>query len=985
MDDSHQSNQALRRITAAFQGNRKRRQLSTSGIVFLVIAAAAPLTAMVGNLPIAIMRGNGAGLPGAFLLATLTLVCFSYGYAEIAKRVVNTGAFYTYVVLGLGKPLGVAAAFVAVLAYTVLAIALAAAFGFFGHLVASALGADVPWAVCAVVGIAITAFMGYRSIDLSSKLLAVLLVLEMAVIVWFDAAVVLERGTLALPLTSFDPGTVLGPGFSIGLMFAYTCFIGFEAAALFGEESRDPVKSIPRATLISVFLIGAFYLITTWITIGAVGAAEVRAVAQDRGGEFLLSLIAQYAGPIAGQLAGLLLCTSILASFLALHNAATRYLFALAREKLLPTRLGEFNSRRYAPSNASAVVSVITLASIGLFLVSGRDPYLVVLPSLIGLATLGVILLQAIASIAIVVFFSKQPRRAVFSTLVAPAIGALGLTLAVVLVMLNFSLLTSVDDALFNRSPLLFPCVAASGFLFALWLRRHRKTIYAGIGAVELRTQGTPQSAGRITYTDRYCIVGAGPGGLIAARAFLLQGIPYDHYEKHTDVGGIWDMDNPGTPMYESAHFISSKYTSGFFGFPMPDAYPDYPNNRQILEYVRSFAERYDLKRRIRFGTAVDHAKPLGSNAAEGWQVTLLNGEIHHYKGIVCATGVTWHPNLPDYPGLQSYTGEVRHANTHRLASDLKGRRVLIVGCGNSGADIACDAARNAKAAWLSVRRGYRFVPKHIFGVPTDVFVGGGLAPPKGVVVPDDTSKLLDAVVGDLTRFGLPSPDHDALQSHPIMNTQVLHHLAHGDLTAKPDVRQFTPRGAVFADGTEEEFDLVLFATGYNYKIPFLDESLFEWVSGHPKLYLNIFHRQLRGLSVLGFVEFADAGYQRFDEMAQMVALDAYIEQSGQGLDTWLQMKASHVPNLRGKMTYIDSPRHANYVDAPTFRRTLAEIRAQFGWFDPTDATYRGLERQDSGDAGTIGLRRGPPKGEEEGEAEPIEVRPSVLSQRELG
>jgi cation diffusion facilitator CzcD-associated flavoprotein CzcO/spore maturation protein SpmA len=734
-------------------------------------------------------------------------------------------------------------------------------------------------------------------------------------------------------------------------MFAYTCFIGFEAAALFGEESRDPERSIPRATLFSVFLIGAFYLLTTWITIGAVGAAEVRGVAEERGGEFLLSLITQYAGPIAGQLAGLLLCTSILASFLALHNAATRYLFALGREKLLPRRLGEFNARRYAPSNASLVVSAITLASIGLFFVSQRDPYLAILPSLIGLATLGVILLQAIASIAIVAFFWKQPRRRVLATLVAPAIGAVGLTLAVVLVMVNFPLLTTVDDPVLNRSPIIFPIAAAAGLIFAAWLRRNRESTYLGIGLVELRAQGNPQVSAKIAYTNRYCIVGAGPGGLIAARAFLLQGIPYDHFEKHSDVGGIWDMENQGTPMYESAHFISSKYTSGFFGFPMPPDYPDYPHHRQILEYVRAFAEQFGLTSRIRFNTAVQRAEPLGEDAALGWKVTLANGEVHHYKGIVCVTGVTWHPNLPEYPGLENFTGEARHTNTHHAAADLKGRRVLIVGCGNSGADIACDAARNADAAWLSVRRGYRFVPKHIFGFPTDVFVSRGLTPPKGVVVPDDTSKLLDAVVGDLTRFGLPKPDHDALASHPIMNTQVLHHLAHGDLKAKPDVRHFTKKGAVFVDGTEEEVDLVLFATGYNYKIPYLDEALFEWVSGHPKLYLNIFHRKLRGLSILGFVEFADAGYQRFDEMAQMAVLDAYIEQSGEGLEMWLKMKAFDQPNLRGKMKYIDSPRHANYVDAPTFRRTLAEIRARFGWFDPTHSTYQSLVGQGKSDA----------------------------------
>jgi hypothetical protein len=177
------------------------------------------------------------------------------------------------------------------------------------------------------------------------------------------------------------------------------------------------------------------------------------------------------------------------------------------------------------------------------------------------------------------------------------------------------------------------------------------------------------------------------------------------------------------------------------------------------------------------------------------------------------------------------------------------------------------------------------------------------------------------------------------------MNSQILHHLAHGDLKAKPAIERFTPTGAVFADGSEETFDLVLFATGYDYKIPFLDESLFTWNQGHPELYLNIFHRTLRGLSVVGFVEFASAGYQRFDEIAQMTAMDAYIEQSGQGRDDWRSMRAEDRPNLRGSMTYVDSPRHANYVDVAVYRRLLSEIRARFGWPDPDDDLYAPLKR----------------------------------------
>jgi len=204
---------------------------------------------------------------------------------------------------------------------------------------------------------------------------------------------------------------------------------------------------------------------------------------------------------------------------------------------------------------------------------------------------------------------------------------------------------------------------------------------------------------------------------------------------------------------------------------------------------------------------------------------------------------------------------------------------------------------------------------------------------------------MIDALTGDLTRYGLPAPDHKALESHPILNSQILHHLAHGDIRAKPDIREFTSTGAVFKDGSEEAFDLVLFATGYEYRIPYLEEGLFTWNAGHPELYLNLFHRTLAGLSVLGFIEFASAAYQRFDEMAQMLVMDANIRETGLGLEAWSRLKAEDRPDLRGSMTYVNSPRHANYVEVATYRRVLAELRGQFGWFDPDSHTYDALRR----------------------------------------
>jgi cation diffusion facilitator CzcD-associated flavoprotein CzcO/amino acid transporter len=935
--------QSLQLVARTFDRGSSRGLLSTPRIVFLVVAAAAPLTAMVGNLPMALGRGNGAGAPGAFLLATLTLIGFAIGYGAMGRRVVNTGAFYTYVAQGLGKPAGVAAAGVAVVAYLTFTFGLAGAFGYFLDLAIAAAGVQVPWIGCTAVGVAIIGVLGYRSIDLSSRLLGLLMLTEIAILAVFDAAVLARRGLAALPLTSFAPHAVIAPGFALALMFAYTCFTGFESAALYGEEAKDPTRSIPRATLLAVLLIGAFYLATTWITVGAIGTDHTAAIARGEGGQLMFDLMTRFASPLLAQIMGLMVCVSVLASYLAIHNAAARYLFALSREKLLPAGLGRLDPVQRAPSNASAAVTLATAVVILACVLTGADPYKAIIPFMIGLATLGIIVLQAMAAVAVAAYFRARRSRGLWRTLAAPAVGAVGLILAAALVAANFGLLTTSDSFQARFAPAIYLVVAAVGAGFAGWLKARRPRTYAALAAAELRPESQRRRPRVITHDAAHCIVGAGPCGLLAARAFKYAGIPYDHFERHSGVGGIWDIENPGSSMYEAAHFISSKYTSGFFGMPMPDHYPDYPDYRQLHAYIRDFAAAYGLTDAITFNTAVERAEPLGEDAAEGWRVTLGTGETRTYRGLVCAPGVTWHPNRPDYPGLDDFAGEVRHTVSYRRSDELRGRRVLIVGAGNSGVDIACEAARAADAAFISVRRGYRFVPKHIFGVPTDVFASGAVRPPRGVALPDDFSDMLDVLVGDLTRYGLPKPDHKALESHPIMNSQILHHLAHGDLTAKGAVTRFTRTGAVFADGSEETIDLILFATGYDYKLPFLDPALFTWRQGHPDLYLNIFHRTLRGLAVVGFVEFASAGYQRFDEMAQMAAMDAHLRQSGEDLETWTRMKAQDRPNLRGAMTYVDSPRHANYVDVAVYRRVLAEIRERFAWPDPDDNLYEVL------------------------------------------
>jgi len=934
-------------------GVTTRSSLSTRRVVFLVIAAAAPMAAMVGNVPLALIYGNGAGLPAAYLISALVLLCFSVGYAAMSRRVINTGAFYTYIARSLGKPSGVASAYVAVLSYGALTFGLAGAFGYYTALVLETLGISVAWWLLAAGAAILVAFLGYRSVDLSAKVLGTLMVLEFLVLIVFNVLVVAQKGTAAFPAESFAPTQVTSGSLGIALMFAFFSFVGFESAALYGEETQDPERSIPRATYIAVASIGVFYVLTSWIIVGAAGADQAAAQAGVDKGVFVFNLIQQYGGEVLYDISAVLLCTSVLAGYLALHNATSRYLFALGREKVLPGKLGHYHPNHFSPHVASVTVSVFTAAVVAGFAIAGGDPFVVMVPSLIGVGTLGIIALQAAASLAVVAFFWGRNDREIAKCVVAPAIGFFGLVTAFVMAVTHYPTLTGSTDVLVNSVPFVLVAVAAAGVAMALVLRRHRPATYAAIAQSRVRGRRRVSTEPAVTYTRRYCIVGAGPAGLVAARALLAEGVPFDWYERHTDVGGIWDMDSPGSPMYESAHFISSKYTSAFVGYPMPADYPDYPSWRQIRDYIRAFAREFGLYDHVTLGVAVASAVPI---PGDRWSVTLSTDETRDYDGLIVAPGVTWHPNVPDLPGADIYTGDLRHSVTFRDGLELRGKRVLVVGAGNSGVDIACDAARHADQAFFSVRRGYRFVPKHIFGLPTDAVLSGLIEPPRGVSLSGDPAELVDALVGDLTRLGLPAPDHDLLTSHPIMNTQVLHYLQHGDLVAKPDVAGLTAYGVTFVDGSEEQVDVVLLATGYQYLMPFLDPSLLTWKQGHPQLYLHVFSRDRDSLYALGLIEFAGAAYTRFDEMAQLVVIDIRARETGVHRDEMVALKKSDHPDLTGGVAYIDTPRNANYVENETYVHYLADLRDRFEWADLDELTYEPLRAWTAAGASAAGV-----------------------------
>jgi cation diffusion facilitator CzcD-associated flavoprotein CzcO len=432
-----------------------------------------------------------------------------------------------------------------------------------------------------------------------------------------------------------------------------------------------------------------------------------------------------------------------------------------------------------------------------------------------------------------------------------------------------------------------------------------------------------------------WCVIGAGPSGLATSRALARLGIEHVVYEKHDDVGGIWDMANEGTPLYESAHFISSKWTSGFTGFPMSESLADYPHHSEVLRYLREFADAYDLRRHVRFNTLVKRAEP----EAGGWRVHLADGSSVLHRGVICANGVTWLPSMPQWPG--HFDGDLRHSVTYSGPSEFDGKRVLIVGLGNSGADIACDAARHAEHAGLSVRRGYHFLPKHVYGWPIDVhFRRSELLPPE--IKAMNLRSGVFAITGDVTRLGIPKPDHDFGQAHPLLNTQLLHHLAHGDIEVQPDIERLDGHTVHFVDGSTMQADLILAATGYQVTAPYLHDSLFETRGQRVMQYLNVFSRRHGELFTIGFAEVAAGIYPLIDQMAHLLA--HHLHDRDHRPDAALafeKFKTTDNFDVRGGKHFVASDRHANYIDLASYTAYVDEICWRFGWPLLADVDHR--------------------------------------------
>ncbi|WP_211261283.1 APC family permease [Pseudonocardia acaciae] len=457
-------------------GRLKTAAMGTSGIVFFVVAAAAPLAATLGAGPV-VFGAAGPGAPGMYLLAGVVLLLFASGYAAMSRHVTNAGGFTAYVSSGLGRRAGHASAGVALLAYNCMLVGLFGQFGVFAQDLLGRWGLSVPWQLTAVVALVVVAVLGYLEVNLSARVLGVLMVAEVLVLLVFDAAVLVRGGPDGVNLHAFAPSNVFAGAPGVALLFAFSCFVGFEATTVYGEEAREPRRTVPRATYVAIVLIGLFYTVTMWAIGLAYGSAEVAAKASADPVNFVSAVNTAFVGSLSTDVMAVLVVTSVFAVLLALQNTLTRYLFSLGRAGLLPEPLGRTHPRFQSPHVASVAQSVVTAVVLGLFMVAGADPLTQLYAWLVGLGTLAVLVLQAGAAVAVVGFFRRRGARPGWAALVAPALGALGLAVGIVLAVLNFDVLTGITGGPAALLPWLIPLAAALTVAIAVAAARRGRPV----------------------------------------------------------------------------------------------------------------------------------------------------------------------------------------------------------------------------------------------------------------------------------------------------------------------------------------------------------------------------------------------------------------------------------------------------------------------------------------------------------------------------
>jgi thioredoxin reductase len=433
-----------------------------------------------------------------------------------------------------------------------------------------------------------------------------------------------------------------------------------------------------------------------------------------------------------------------------------------------------------------------------------------------------------------------------------------------------------------------------------------------------------------VASVEKVCIIGAGSSGLTACQVLASRGIAFDCFEKGSQVGGNWryENDNGVSSAYRSLHINSSREAMAYRAFPMPDHYPDYPNHFQVAAYFDEYAQRFGLAERIDFRTEVVAVEP-----AEGeWDVTTQDGagkrQTRRYRAVLVANGHHWNPRWPEpaFAGAEDFAGEQLHVHHYREPDVLVGRRVLVLGIGNSAVDIAVESSRIAERTFLAMRRGAYVLPKYLGGKPIDAAQPAIATRLPLAVQRFFMARLLKVAVGEMTVYGLPEPDHKLLAAHPTVSSELLPRLGAGDIAVRPNIDRFTGGNVVrFVDGSEEEIDLVIYCTGYEIAFPFLDDAVFPVVDNRLPLYRRVAAVDRPGLFFIGFIQPLGPIMPLAEAQSEWVA-DLF--QGHAVLPSATEMQAEIVAYERSmRKRFVASKRHTIEVDFHPYLRQLRRER----------------------------------------------------------
>jgi dimethylaniline monooxygenase (N-oxide forming) len=420
------------------------------------------------------------------------------------------------------------------------------------------------------------------------------------------------------------------------------------------------------------------------------------------------------------------------------------------------------------------------------------------------------------------------------------------------------------------------------------------------------------------------CVIGAGSSGIAACQVLHARGIPFDCFEKGSQVGGNWRYmnDNGMSAAYRSLHINTSRGLMAYATYPMPKDYPDYPNHEQIAAYFDAYVDHFGFRDNIRFRTEV---KLVEAAQEGGWNVALDDGTTTRYDAVLVANGHHWNARWPDPPFPGDFHGRQLHAHDYKTPDGMEGQDVLVLGIGNSATDIAVETSRVSRMTFLAMRRGAYVIPKYLKGRPTDE-LGTELTSRLPLAVQRFFyERALKTAQGDMESYGLPSPDHKLLEAHPTISSDLCARIGHGRVTVKPNIERLEGDHVRFVDGTTQRVDTIVYCTGYKISFPFLPAHMISAPDNRIPLYRRVVDPEHPGLYFIGLIQPLGAIMPIAELQSEWVA--DILEGKVQLPSRAVMRDVIRREDERMAKRYVRSPRHTIQVDFYPYMRTLRRER----------------------------------------------------------